>query len=425
MLEDEEQPIELTESEENVEDLTETETQYIIIKETGDDNVLDASRKHLIWETGSDGKQYWYENNIKQGVYGQKGNVFYDNTERGREIYDPSSDGWYWLDTKYNGAKAVDKEVFMPYIYSNEDSFDYYQIEAVANESNWYTENGTTADMAKQIKDAINNKTGKWVRYNSAGKMYKGWYQVQGRDALIYPHQAGNIYYYDFKTGLMAKGWTVIDGKRYHFDEVTGVLDQGTNNLTPYVEPVNIGQFETAEYKYKNDYSTTFLVSVKNNSNTPARVTVRSKAYNSSGKLIDAKSRTIDILGPGEESVVWLWFSDNSVDYITYDLELKTDDLYYYQVINNLSITSSQTTDKVILTIKNNGHYEAQFVEAYVVFYDKNGNIVYIDDRYFTDDDSEIKPGKSITESISCGYKIPFSTFKVFLTGRSKAYFNY
>jgi len=26
------------------------------------------------------------------------------------------------------------------------------------------------------------------------------------------------------KSGLMARGWTVIDGKEYYFDETTGVL---------------------------------------------------------------------------------------------------------------------------------------------------------------------------------------------------------
>ena len=54
--------------------------------------------------------------------------------------------------------------------------------------------------------------------------MYKGWYTVEGADALIYPEQVGNTYYYDPKTGLMAKGWVGIEGRMYYFDEVTGVL---------------------------------------------------------------------------------------------------------------------------------------------------------------------------------------------------------
>ena len=54
--------------------------------------------------------------------------------------------------------------------------------------------------------------------------MYKGWYTVEGEDALLYPSQAGNTYYYDKKTGLMAKGTVTIDGVTYSFDKITGVL---------------------------------------------------------------------------------------------------------------------------------------------------------------------------------------------------------
>ncbi len=84
--------------------------------------------------------------------------------------------------------------------------------------------NTEKAEMDKQVKDAIKKRTGKWVRYDSEGKMFKGWLRIEGNLASIYPHQAGNVYYYDRKTGLMAKGKTVIDGKTYYFDEVTGAM---------------------------------------------------------------------------------------------------------------------------------------------------------------------------------------------------------
>ncbi|MBP3891847.1 MAG: hypothetical protein J6D29_06720 [Solobacterium sp.] len=116
----------------------------------------------------------------------------------------------------------------MPYIYSNESTFDEATINNVANESNNYTEaaDGTKANMGQQIKDAIHNGTGKWVRYDAQGKMIKGWYTVEGADAKLYPTQVGNKYYYDYKTGLMAKGWTIIGGVSYYFDPITGVLQK-------------------------------------------------------------------------------------------------------------------------------------------------------------------------------------------------------
>lgn len=162
-----------------------------------------------------DGKMYWYEKGVLQGTIRDPQGVVGDGTIRGREIFDPVSNGWYWLDSKYNGAKAVDKEVWMPYIYQDEDSWDDNSIRNAANLS---------GNMAEQVYNSIKSKTGKWVRYDSEGKMYKGWYTVPV-NSTTYPKQRGNTYYYDPMTGLMAKGWTFIDNIWCYFDEVTGVYD--------------------------------------------------------------------------------------------------------------------------------------------------------------------------------------------------------
>lgn len=106
-----------------------------------------------------DGVNYWYENGVRQGLDG-----------RGKEIYDPASDAWYWLDAIENGKMAAGKDVY-------QDS------------------NG-----------------GKWVRYDGNGRMVKGWNE-----------QNGNRYYFDPVTGAMAKGRVEIDGASYYFDEITGI----------------------------------------------------------------------------------------------------------------------------------------------------------------------------------------------------------
>ena len=164
------------------------------------------------------GKWYWYENWKRQAVPGDPKNIIDEKyqTERGREIYDPNSDGWYWLDSVYGGAKAVDKEVWIPYVYQDEDNWSVEEISSNA---------AASGPQAEQVKDTILANEGKWVRYDANGKMYKGWYTVTGRDAAINPSQSGNTYYYDPKTGLMAKGTVVIGDRSYHFDETTGVLD--------------------------------------------------------------------------------------------------------------------------------------------------------------------------------------------------------
>ena len=110
------------------------------------------------WKTVN-GKDYWYENGVKQGTTG-----------RGKEIYDPDSDAWYWLDANRGGAKAVSKDVYQ--------------------ESNG----------------------GKWVRYDANGHMIKGW-----------DTNDDGTYYFDFVTGAMTKGDATIDGLPCCFDTVTGI----------------------------------------------------------------------------------------------------------------------------------------------------------------------------------------------------------
>ena len=119
------------------------------------------------------GKKYWYENGVKQGTTG-----------RGKEIYDPNSDAWYWLDAVQGGAMTVNKDV--------------YQESAA----------GQWADRP--------DGTGKWVRYDENGHMVKGWQQTEN-----------GLYYFDLITGAMAKGAGDIDGVPCAFDEYTGIALDG------------------------------------------------------------------------------------------------------------------------------------------------------------------------------------------------------
>ena len=110
------------------------------------------------------GKDYWYEGGKRQGY--DPNNAAY----RGKEIYDPASNGWYWLDNVQQGAKAASKDVYQE------------------------------------------SSGGKWVRYDANGQMIKGWNT-----------NADGTYYFDPITGAMAKGTTTIDGMTYYFDPATGV----------------------------------------------------------------------------------------------------------------------------------------------------------------------------------------------------------
>ena len=230
------------------------------------------------WKTVN-GKDYWYENGVKQGTTG-----------RGKEIYDPDSDAWYWLDAKQGGAKAVNKDVYQEsnggkwVRYdanghmikgwdTNDDGTYYFDLVTGAmtkgdatidglpccfdtvtgiglncawkriNGKDYWYEGGkrqgydpnNAAYRGKEIYDPASNgwywldnvqqgakavskdvyqesSGGKWVRYDANGQMIKGWNT-----------NADGTYYFDPITGAMAKGTTTIDGMTYYFDPATGV----------------------------------------------------------------------------------------------------------------------------------------------------------------------------------------------------------
>ena len=122
------------------------------------------------WVNTEKGDRFWYEDGVHQGTEG-----------RGKEIYDPISDAWYWLDAVDNGKIAVNKDVY-------QDSF--------------------AGDWAEN-----EDGTGKWVRYDENGRMVKGWHTTEK-----------GTYYFDEIFGTMAKGTVTIEGKEYRFDAITGTL---------------------------------------------------------------------------------------------------------------------------------------------------------------------------------------------------------
>lgn len=129
----------------------------------------DGTAFDMIWRAGEYEGSYgvfWYEKGVRQGC------DLYNPAYRGKEIYDPASDAWYWLDNNRGGARAAGKEVYIE-----------------------------SADG-----------TGKWVRYDAQGKMIKGWYLSGLR-----------LYYYDPITGAMAKGWQKIGFRNFYFDPITGI----------------------------------------------------------------------------------------------------------------------------------------------------------------------------------------------------------
>lgn len=170
-------------------------SSYILSETPISNDKIYKDKAETGWNT-EDGVAYWYEDGVKQGVkLNEDGSI--DLSYRGKEIYDPESNAWYWLDNVLGGAVAKSKDV-----YQESDA------------GIWSTKP---------------DGTGKWVRYDANGLMIKGWCAGTGVDAkTISSSKDGNgqdVYYFDKVFGTMAKGYATIDGKEYYFDINSGVLD--------------------------------------------------------------------------------------------------------------------------------------------------------------------------------------------------------
>ena len=186
---------------------------------------------------------YWYDDHVRQGLTG-----------RGKEIYDPATNSWYWMDSLEDGKMAVNKDVYQPYTVQGQDGtgkwvrYDHFgrmqkgQVHAPINGSNewgywWFDE--TTGAMKKGLTE-VNQVRSREVpltdRYGNVMKNPDGstamkteWYMVDGNNNEVTNSNdaAKKWVYYDDNTGVMLKGYHTIGDTLYYFDEYDGTAIDG------------------------------------------------------------------------------------------------------------------------------------------------------------------------------------------------------
>jgi hypothetical protein len=161
-------------------------------------------------------------------------------------------------------------------------------------------------------------------------------------------------------------------------------------------------------------YTRHFMV-IKNNSVDTVDVSTSSLAYDENNTMVGAASADFTALGAGCISVFYEAFeTDTKIDH--YETEFNISKSKHYEsVIQDLTYTQNDVSNGAVFQVTNNGKDAAEFVEGYALFF-SGDELVGYENTYFVDDDSEIKPGKTISKQMTA-YK-DFDRIEFYLTGR-------
>ena len=206
---------------------------------------------------------------------------------------------------------------------------------------------------------------------------------------------------------------------RTDFDHVNCYLTGRSDGSTTKADTsVSDSDFEIREYRYENSSgSSLYYLVVKNNGTKEVGISGNMTAYDEGGNVIGAANGDINVLAPGDESIMTFYFdSVGSIDHVDYQMSYDTAP-YYSSVFSDLETNATINDKNVIVSVKNNGEKIAQFVQVYALFFDADNNLIKVDSTYAIDGDSEIKPGD--TQTVQLNAWTTFDHVEYYLTGRS------
>lgn len=171
-----------------------------------------------------------------------------------------------------------------------------------------------------------------------------------------------------------------------------------------------------AEYTFPDGigwYTNRFII-VKNNYDVTVDISTSSIAYDANGNTLAADDGRVYAVGAGCTTILNEAFeTDKTIG--NYHTDISVEESSYDSVIQNLSYTQNSIDNGAVIQVTNNGSIPAEFVEGYALFF-KGNSLVDYDWTYFTDNDSEIKPGKTISKQMNC-YE-DFDRIEFYVTGR-------
>ena len=163
-----------------------------------------------------------------------------------------------------------------------------------------------------------------------------------------------------------------------------------------------------------DDYSKNVYLLITNDSGKDCNMSI-SMDFFKDGKNVGTTSNYIDAVAKGTTVCEELSCDE---DFNSYEYKVDASDLSSYEVPvdQDLALEVSQLTNKVIVSLTNNGKTPANYV-WYDVFFYKNGKLVDHNYNDCYDDDSEIKPGATVRSECSTYVEGGFDDAKVYFHG--------
>ena len=167
-------------------------------------------------------------------------------------------------------------------------------------------------------------------------------------------------------------------------------------------EPVSADLFEVEEYIYEDDWETVCYLVITNNSEKNVTVFANGVAKDGDGKLIGAGNMQIAVIGPGEQSIGDITFRDvvDNIETIEYDISY-SEQKYYSSALSDLSLEVSENEHNAVISVTNNGTKNAT-VDAFALFLDENGKVIYAEIEDISGSFDRIEPGRTISKQVDC-----------------------
>lgn len=201
-------------------------------------------------------------------------------------------------------------------------------------------------------------------------------------------------------------GTTILDNRDKNSD------DKSTTVSKPKYDETD---FEIKEYLYENYGRHLYFIVVTNNSDDSVKVEGNATAKDADGNILAVDSMRIYVVGPGETTIGYFSFS-NAENMSSVEYELTYGEPTYTAVLNDVSSEIIINNKNVIVSATNNGDKSIDYLEAYALFFDADGNVVYNNYTYISDSDGELKAGSTLSKQIDC-YK-DFDNVEVYFIGK-------